>query len=93
MYVFIGGLMGEKERITILFRWEQKNIELDLDIPTDITAHSFVLALNEALDLDINTDDLSNCYLKTEEPIALLKGNHILKDFGLHDGTIVNFTI
>lgn len=84
--------MEGKERITILFRWEQKNMELDLDVPINITAHSLVLALNEALDLDIDVDDLSNCYLKTEEPIALLKGNSNLKEFGLHDGTIVNFT-
>ncbi len=76
----------------VIFKIHKKNYETDLEIPLDISANDLVNALNTAFDLGIDTTDVSNCYLKSENPIALLKGNKLLSDFGVRNGTIINYT-
>lgn len=70
----------------------KKNYEVDLEIPLDISANELVIALNTAFALGIDTTDVKNCYLKSENPIALLKGNKLLADFGIHNGTMIYIT-
>ena len=45
---------------------------IDVDVPLDITANDFVIALNEAFHLGIDTEIILNCFLKTENPEVLL---------------------
>ena len=61
-------------------------------MPLDISANDLVNGLNIAYKLGIDTSDIKNCYLKMENPIALLKGNKTLAEFGLRNGSIINFT-
>lgn len=79
----------EKETIIIRFRYADK--EIDLDIPTSITAKEFIVAVNEAYHLGIDISDIKSCHLQAENPIALVKGNKRLSEFGFHNGTIVYF--
>lgn len=58
----------------------------------DISANDLVAALNTAFDLGIDTGDIKNCYFQAERPIALLKGNKSLAEFGVRNGTIIYFT-
>lgn len=76
----------------VIFKMYKRNVEVDLEIPLDITVNDLVNALNTAYELGIDTSDMKNCYLKTENPIALLKGNRILSDYGIRNGTVINFT-
>lgn len=76
----------------VVFRINRKNFETDLEIPLDITANDLVNALNIAYELGIDTNDMKNCYLKAENPITLLKGNRMLSEFGVRNGTIINYT-
>lgn len=82
----------EKETAVIIFNIIQREFSADLEVPLEITANELVLALNTAYDLGIDTTDIKNCYLKSENPIALLWGNKTLKEFGIRNGSIVNFT-
>lgn len=82
--------MGDK--IIIVFNAFKKNVSVDLEIPLDITTRELVIGLNEAFDLGIDTTDIKQCYLKTENPIALLRGNKLLSEYGLRNGSIINFT-
>ena len=82
----------EKETAVIIFNIIQREFSADLEVPLEITANELVLALNTAYDLGIDTTDIKNCYLKSENPIALLRGNKPLKEFGIRNGSIVNFT-
>ena len=70
----------------------QKNEMFDIEVPLNITANEFIISLNQGLQLGVNIDDVSQCYLSAENPIALLRGNKTLSEYGLHDGTIINFT-
>ena len=75
------------EKAVVEFISQDKKIHVDLEIPLGITANDLVLALNEAYDLGIDTDDIFNCYLAAENPIVFLRGNKTLKEFGIRNGS------
>lgn len=81
-----------KENITIVFNVPTRNLSVDLEIPLYISANELVTALNFAYKLNIDISDVKNCYLKSEYPIALLKGNKTLNGFGIRNGSIISFT-
>ncbi|OUP41482.1 EsaB/YukD family protein [Pseudoflavonifractor sp. An187] len=81
-----------KETAIVIFHITKRKISVDLEIPLNITANELVLALNTAYELGINTSDIKNCYLKAENPIALLKGNKTLADYGLRSGSDIYYT-
>lgn len=82
----------EKETAIVIFRIEKQNMTADLEVPLFITANELVMALNNAYDLQIDTSDIKNCYLKAENPIALLRGNKTLEEFGVRNGTVIYYT-
>lgn len=82
----------ERDKAIIVFYMLKRNAAVDLEIPLHITANDLVVALNTAYELGIDTSDIKNCYLKAEKPIALLKGNKTLAEFGVRNGTIISFT-
>lgn len=83
----------KKGTVVIRFYMKKKNKTVDLDIPLNITANDLVAALNTAYDLGIDTVNIKNCYLVSENPIALLKGTKTLAEYGIHDGTKVSCLI
>lgn len=82
----------DKETAIIILKITRRNFTVDLEVPLDISANDLVNALNTAYELGIDTSDIKNCYLKAESPIALLKGNKTLAEFGLRNGSVINFT-
>lgn len=76
----------------VILKIHKKKLVADLEIPLDISANELVFALNAAYDLGIDTTDIKNCYLKAENPIALLKGDRTLADFGLRHGSVISYT-
>lgn len=81
-----------REAVTAVFNMTKRKIVKDIEIPLYITANELVVALNEAYDLKIDTSNVKNCYLKAEKPIALLRGNKTLEEFGVRNGTVIYFT-
>lgn len=79
-------------KAVVIFRILKHKQEHDLEIPLDISANELFVALNTAYELGIDTGDIKNCYLQAERPIALLKGNKSLAEFGVRNGTIIYFT-
>ncbi len=82
----------DKETAIIILNITNRNYTVDLEVPLDISANELVVALNSAYELGIDTSDIKNCYLKTENPIALLRGNKTLAEFGLRNGSIIIYT-
>ena len=76
----------------VILRMHKRNETVDLQIPLFISANELVVALNTAFELGIDTSDIKNCYLKSENPIALLRGNKTLAEFGIRNGSVINFT-
>ena len=72
----------DNEKAIIIFNIVGKNTSVDLEVPLDNTAY----------ELGIDTTDIKNCYLKAEKPVALLRGNKTLREFGIRNGSIINYT-
>lgn len=81
-----------KETIIMVFERNKTGEVYDIEVPIDITANELMQGLNSGLNLGMNLEDSKQCYLCTENPIALLKGNVELSEFNLHDGTKICFT-
>ena len=79
------------EKIIVNFNIIERNFSVDIEIPLDITARELVIGLNAAYELGINTTDAKVCYLKAENPIALLRGNKLLSEYGLRNGSTIYF--
>lgn len=80
-----------RDKAIVIFKIINRDQTFDLEIPLNISANDLVLALNSAYELGIDTSNIKNCYLKAERPIALLKGNKTLEDFGVRNGTIIYY--
>ena len=80
-----------KDKVILLFEREKTGECFDIEVPLQITANELLVALNRGLGLGLNLADVSQCYLTTEDPIALLKGDVLLEEFGIHDGTKICF--
>ena len=76
----------------IVFNIVKRQISVDLEVPLNITANELVVALNTAYELGIDTSNIKNCYLKAENPIALLRGNKTLSEYGIRNGSVITFT-
>lgn len=81
-----------KEKVIIIFNHIRKNRSIDLEVPLNITATDLVVALNTAYGLGIDTTNIKSCYLKAENPITLLRGNKTLAEYGIRNGSIINYT-
>lgn len=80
-----------KDSIIIVFEYTKQNKSFDIEVPLSITANELIYGLNKGLGLGININNVSECYLCTEEPRALLRGDITLDKFGLRDGTKINY--
>ncbi len=81
-----------KDTAVVLVRWvaDGQLIEKDVRVPLEISANELVISLNSAYDLGIDTQDYRQCYLRCERPIALLRGERSLRDFGVRNGTLIH---
>lgn len=80
-----------KERVIIRFVAPGKTITNDIDVPLDITANDLIVGLNAAYHLGLDISDARQCYLSCENPIALLRGNKTLGEFGIRDGSLITY--
>ncbi len=82
----------DKDTIVVRFKDLRNKKEVDLDIPIAISANELVVALNEAYELGIDVTNIKKCYLQAENPIALLRGNKTIGEFGLRNGSVIYYT-
>lgn len=75
----------------VIFKITKRNVSVDLELPLSISANDLVTSLNTAYELGIDTSDVQQCYLKAENPIALLKGNKLLSEFGIRNGSVIYY--
>lgn len=80
-----------EDKIIIELYSKKNGAICDLEIPLHITAIELLQALNQSMNLGIRMDQLSECYLTAENPIALLRGDVELAEYGLHDGSRIYY--
>lgn len=79
------------DTIIMIFERTKTNEKIDIEVPLNISANDLLHGLNEGLHLGLNLEDSTQCYLCTENPIALIKGNKLLSEYHLHNGTKIRF--
>lgn len=79
------------EKAIVEFINKNDNSKTELEIPINITANDLIIALNKAFNLEMDIDNIFNCYLVAENPIAFLHGNKELSEYGIRNGTKIIF--
>ena len=69
----------------------KQGVAHDLEVPLDISSNELCSALFKIF-LPEQHDDMSQYYLKAERPIALLRGERTLREYGIRDGSVINIT-
>ena len=80
------------DSVVVIFKNVEKNINVDLEVPLYIKARELVIGLNEAYELDIDINDIKKCYLKVDNPVMLLRGNMLLRDAGIRNGSVISYS-
>ena len=80
-----------REKIMIVFQRNDTGEVMDLEIPTNISITELIFGLNIGLNLGIDMNNPAKCFLRSENPIALLKGEGLVEDYKLHDGSKIIF--
>ena len=78
-------------KIIIRFKNVKENQEFDIEVPLDITANELIYGLKNSFKLPIDMDDPGQCYMRAENPIALIRGEATLESLGLRNGSVVFF--
>ncbi|MCR4756914.1 MAG: hypothetical protein K5792_03845 [Butyrivibrio sp.] len=81
-----------KEKIIVVFSIPELNQEFDIEIPLGISANELIYGLNRGLNLGIRLNDPSDCYLRSENPVALLRGDTTLEEYKLHQGSKIIYS-
>lgn len=79
------------ETIVVTFKDIKNKYTEELEIPLSITANDLIYALNHAYSLGLNSENVFSYYLCAENPIAFLRGEKTLHDFGLRNGSVIIF--
>ena len=79
------------EKAIVEFINKNDNSKTELEIPINITANDLIIALNKAFNLEMDIENICNCYLVAENPIAFLHGNKELSEYGIRNGTKIIF--
>ncbi len=80
------------DKAIVIFDMMKRGQSVDLEVPLDISANDLVTALNNAYHLGIDTSDIKKCFLRMEAPIALLRGEKTLAQFGMRNGSVIRYT-
>lgn len=67
----------------------KSGIRHDLEVPLDISASELCSVLFQKY-LPEQYGDMQRYYLKAEKPIALLRGERTLREYGIRHGSIIN---
>jgi hypothetical protein len=68
-----------------------QNAKKDIEVPLDISASELCSALFETYCKGKNIDS-GGRYLRSERPIALMRGDRTLREYGVRNGTVINIT-
>lgn len=76
-----------EDKVIVIFVNGKIHMELDVEIPLNITANELIYGLNEAFKLGISIDDPEECFLRMENPIGIIRGDTIISEYGIRNGS------
>lgn len=82
----------KSDRAVVTLNLMRRGETREMDVPLDINASELLEAINSAYQLGLDVSDSSECFVKAENPIALMHGRKTLGDYGIMNGSIINIT-
>ncbi|SDB43720.1 hypothetical protein SAMN02910298_02188 [Pseudobutyrivibrio sp. YE44] len=76
-----------EEKIVMMFH--HNGAVVDIETPVNITANEFIYGMNSGFNLGIDIDNPDECFMRAENPVALIRGEKTLEELGLRDGSSV----
>ena len=77
--------------VQVLLIDHHSNRRIYLELELSMTAFELFTGLNNALGWGVDLQNSRSCYLSCENPTALLRGSHTLQEFGLRDGSTLQY--
>lgn len=87
----IGGSAVDQDKAIITVYLIKQGISKDLEVPLDISANELCEALFHQYYPE-HEGDVEQFFLRSERPIALLRGEKTLREYGIRDGSVINIT-
>ncbi len=78
-----------ESKIIITVNILKQEASKDVEIPLDISANELCDALFQKYYPE-RYGNMKKYYLRSERPIALLRGEKTLREYGLRDGSVIN---
>ena len=79
-----------EDKVVVILKRSELDRGIDVEIPTNISANELIYGLNQGFDLGINMDNPRECYLRVENPVALLRGEKTVREFGIRNGSTIH---
>ena len=79
-----------EDKVVVILKRAKNDPGIDVEIPTNISANELIYGLNQGFSLGINMDNPRECFLRAENPIALLRGEKSVKEFGIRNGSTIH---
>lgn len=80
----------EKKKAIVILNFIKQEKQLDIEIPLDITVYELVKALYQTFHIPFQFETVNECYIRTENPIGFFRGNLLLSQCSIMDGTMIN---
>ena len=77
------------DKAIVIFKRRESDPGIDIEIPMVITAAELIYGLNQGLHLGMNIDDPVHAYMRSENPIALIRGDVTIEELGIRNGSVI----
>lgn len=81
----------DQDKAIITVNLIKQGLSKDLEVPLDISANELCEALFHQY-YPGQEGDAEQFFLRSERPIALLRGEKTLREYGIRDGSVINMT-
>ncbi len=77
------------EKIIVMLKRNESDRGIYIEVPVNISADEFIYGLNQGFNLGIDMNNPNECYLRSSNPITLIRGEKTLLEHGLRNGTSI----
>ncbi len=78
-----------EDKVIVMLKRNSTDKGIDVEIPTNITANELIYGLNKGLGLGLNMNNPDESCFRMENPIAFLRGDTTLEEFGIRNGSTI----
>ncbi len=78
------------KNVIVILKIESINKIIDIEVPLDITVNELIISIKNIYKLDMDIENIGELFIRCENPIGLLKGNRLLSECNIRNGSILS---